>query len=350
MIKPTTNDMKTVVFDAVTPYQLLTASILCQNYYKKDKTVLLLNTTHFQAIEQLVLRLTEAKIFSQIVLVSDGRDTPDTIAKADNLLTEGIDIFHFSSFSSAGSCHLYNKLMGSAKISITEEGAATYNLFEHYEHYLKFYKNPYASMVDLTKADEILVFNKALYMSDYQEKVQEIIFDTDFNLTDFVEKINIVFDYQFTPLPSQAIFFSQNFLDYGVVLRQDYCDFIERLVEIFGTSLAVKPHPMDKAIDIYEAYGLSLLPQSVPWEVIVLNHLVENKTLNKILLSIGSTSLISESLLLKHFECDFKNILLFELFATPFNDVSRKFYKRAAKAVDFCYDAPISYEALARLV
>jgi predicted HAD superfamily hydrolase len=321
---------KRVIFDASTPYQLLTNIIISKNYYSSDIKILLLHKSRFEDIENLHKRLVDSDLFDEVYIMKEVANYPvmlpillDQIAQYDLC---SADIFHFSSYSSVFSTKIYNSIKDSAKIYLTEEGLASYNLARSYQEYIDTFDGKIrADKIDLDRIDKIFVYNKELFMSDIDIPLEQINVDNIFDNREFIEKLNYIFDYKYKKIKEHNIFFTQNFLAYNVVSKEDIYNFFEKLSTILKDDLIINLHPFDSAVDIYKSLGIKILDgiKQVPWELILINHINNSTKDDKLnMISVSSTSLSCNELLLNGIKKDMKieSIYLYKLFDTPYND------------------------------
>jgi hypothetical protein len=342
--------MKKILFDAHTPYQLMVAVAISYKYYRSDFTVIIIGDALFKNSDNLKVNIEKTNIFNQVEVSNDRVSKEELIEQINDFNLDDVDIFHFSSYSAASSCYLYNMLVKKAKLILNEEGVATYDLYNKYNEYKELFPSKKREDVDLGALSEIWVFNQLLYTSNSKEKIREINLRDMRDETFLIESLNIIFDYQYKKIKEKNIFFTQNFLDYGVVTADEVEDFFRNIKQVYHDDFILKLHPFDNNIEIYKRLNIKVLldDKQVPWELIVLNHLEKNAFDKKVLITVSSTSLSAFHLFLKYKVCDDKSqyILMTKLFQTPFNEASENYYNRLAECSDFDYKIVNSYDEL----
>jgi hypothetical protein len=343
--------MKKVLFDAHTPFQLMVAVSIAYVYYPNDCTTLVLGNALFTNPLDLKKRIQSSNIFDRVELTNEIQTKQNIVAEVNSFELEKTDIYHFSSYSTISSCYIYNILVDKAKIILNEEGGATYDLFKKYQEFKLLFPSESRDDIDLTKLSEIWVFNKLLYDSEFKERIKEIHLECMDDEIFFIRKLNDIFDYKFSEIKEKNIFFTQNFIDYGVVSYAEVEDFFNSLVKVFKNDIVLKLHPFDKSTAMYEKLNIKYLQnmEQVPWELVLLNHLAEKKLQPKTFLTIGSSSFCSFSLFLKYKALDTNNHqyrLMTRLLDTPFNKSFEEYYERLNRYTGFEYDLVKSFDSL----
>lgn len=341
--------MKKIIFDVTTPYQLLIALITCEIFYKQDFTILLINNSLFNNVEDLAKRVILSRLFNQVNIINEKSSKENIISQINSLKLLDADVYHFSSYSSVYSCYLFNNVSKKTTIILNEEGIATYNLFLNYKKYHALFPTNPCDYVDLNKLSKIYVLKKELYLSDNETIVESLPVYKIKNDNNFINKINFIFNYSYNEIKETNIFFTQNFLDYKIVTESEIEDFFKRLKKILNEDLILKLHPFDKHISLYKKLGLKVLEMDsqTPWEIIVYNHILNNKFNTKNLLTIGSTSLCNTYLFFHtSLNCDIKFKILSNLFYTPFNDATKQFYDNLTAKMSFTYSLINEFDEL----
>ena len=332
--------MKKIVFDVTTPYQLLIALFTRELFYKKEFSILLINNSLFTNVENLAKRVILSNLFNQVNIINEKNSKEKVIKQIDSLKLFDSDIYHFSSYSSIYSCYLFNNVNNTTKIILNEEGIATYNLFLNYKKYRELFPINQCDIVDLNKLSKIYVLKKELYISQNKNIVKSLPIDKIKNINTFIKKINLVFNYSYSEIKESNIFFTQNFLDYEVVTKEEVEKFFKILKKTFNKNIVLKLHPFDKNIELYRNIGLDTLEidSQTPWELIVYNHIINKNFNKKNLLTIGSTSLSNTYLFFhKILNDSIKFKLLSNLFNTPFNKDTEQFYNNLSSKTNFKY-------------
>lgn len=332
--------MKKIIFDVTTPYQLLIALLTREIFYKQDFTILLINNSLFNNVEDLAKRVVLSNLFNQVSIINEKSSKENIINQINSLKLLDADIYHFSSYSSVYSCYLFNNVSKKTTIILNEEGIATYNLFFNYKKYHALFPTNRCEYIDLNKLSKIYVLKKELYLSDNETIVESLPIYKIRNNDSFIKEVNFIFNYSYNEIKETNIFFTQNFLDYKVVTETDIENFFKRLKKTLNEDIVLKLHPFDKHVLLYKKLGLKVLEtdSQIPWEIIVYNHISNNKFNTKNLLTIGSTSLCNTYLF---FHTTLNNNVKFKilsnLFYTPFNKATKHFYDNLTAKMDFTY-------------
>lgn len=332
--------MKKIVFDVTTPYQLLIATITSEIFYKNDFTILLINNFLFTDLENLEQRIFNSKLFNQVNIINEKASKESIKLQIDCLKLFDCDIYHFSSYSSIYSCYLFNNVSNKTTLILNEEGIASYDLFINYKKYRDLFPLSKCDFVDLNKLEKIYVLEKNLYISENKNIVESLPINKIENINIFIENLNYIFNYSYSEIKEDSIFFTQNFIDYKVVTKNDIEIFFTNLKQVYGENLILKLHPFDKNTELYKNLGLKILDENnqIPWEVIVYNHILNTQFNKKTLLTIGSTSLCNTYLFFqKNLNTNIKFKILCDLFNTPFNESTKKFYYNLSTKTDFKY-------------
>lgn len=343
--------MKRILFDVNTPFQLLIACTISEIYYKEDDKTLLLSNSLLKDLENLKERIITSTFFSRVHIINEKISKEEIIKQIQVLnIIEKTDIFHFSSYSTVFSCYIYNNLPNSSTIILNEEGAASYDLFNKYSQFRENFPNLRADVIDLNKLNRIYLLNEKLYISERKDLINQIKINKIKDIKSFIKKLNAIYNYYPKSIKEKAIFFTQNFIDYNIIKKDEIIDFCIKLKEIYKDEIIFKLHPFDKLHEMYNSLNIKYLDinSQIPWELIVYNEILDNKVFEKTLLSVGSTSLASEQMYLKDISnlIKTKNILLIDIFHTPFNKNTNIFYSNLSKKTSFKYFCPKNYKEL----
>ncbi len=315
-----------VIYDATTHYMLMNAWLTAKLKHDVDYNVLYLNTALIHDAENVKNRLMSTDVFQEVILIRDSLNY--TVRNLLNNLPKAPSCYHFMCYGAHYAVQLFMFCQQQRiPIILTDEGMATYSPFKSYQRFYELFQKNGLQPLDLQAVDEIWVLNKSWFTHQVSQNIVEIplraaLFNPILR-NEIVSGLNKVFAYEHQPIIEKNIFFTQNFYTYGTITPDEQVQFFASIAMKFQDGLAFKLHPAE-SIHFYQHRGLRLLDlsNSVPWELVLMNQLIDQQTQNLNLISVGSTSIFSKGLLYNDdFSCNINSIALFDLSPTSIKEL-----------------------------
>ncbi|GEM_PF-2526150 len=306
---------KKVCFFVVTVYHLVTSIILCKTIYRDYNKILVISDSH-KSLAITYDKVKDAKIFNDIIYLKENQDYERYSFNDVNRMTSDIEIFHFFTWCSYMSMRIFDFIDRDTKIILTDEGLATYSIKEGLEVWIENYGQNKGAPFDLYRIDEILLYNKDIYIGEFKNPpISEI--DTHclkdkILFEELINDINYIFNYK-EEEDNNVIFFDQ-YLSLVNVLsvkeEREILKAISELSEIYP--IVVKKHTLER-LNKYSDLKLKLYKYGdIPWEVVALNSLNKGKKV-KTYISYVSTCMLTDFMLLKNFDTNNNYIFLYKI-------------------------------------
>lgn len=293
---------------AHSPFTIFTCALIGEIYYKEDYRILIMGNPVDEDFEN---RVKDSDFFQEICLFDQREKTIRRIENTvDSFLSnhKDIDEYFMCVFSDGYSIMLAHRLLGKAKINIFPEGCAALRLKERIglvfnevygkDRMLKEFFQKYKIEFDLFS--KTWVFDLEIEQGDLG--VEKKIIDVRRILKNkkknkIVDRLNILYGYR--PGRDYSIFFLDDTLAASDLLDG------EAEIKIFDVlfsglkkkKILVKGHPgqdflMEKLR--FEKYGVDFYENSnMPWEIMLLNILKDNREGITIITSLLATSVMS---------------------------------------------------------
>lgn len=334
---------RNILFHCTTAYTAFNAAVISKLWYSSDTTILLVPTSRdiFKFYE--ILKKNNSIFSNVLILEENGLDKSKTDIQYI-IDRYAIDIYHFFILNPYV-IQFINLLDSNVKIILTEEGTLTYQPIAHTKQSIDNGRLTYIEEGELIRlfdrVDEVAVYEPKMFDGSLDVPVTKIDISQITNskhANEYISALNDLFGYRHSNMISKYIYFDVYFSE-GNFIKIDYeREFLQNLLNIFSESdFCVKLHPHESkeyGRYRYKYKDVKTMDMSnIPWELILLNILINDKRTPLVLMSIDSTAIFNSLLLCEGLDNDIEVISFIEMFKTEFYDycVYEKKYNNAQK-------------------
>lgn len=313
---------KKVCFACVYAGNIFLSYILSKTVYRNDYKILILSERYNKAIYSNIIE--KCNIWDKVIIIKDVEGPAKFSKKIKIELSQidfkSIDKIHCFNFPhNAYSVILFDYILENTQVIFTVSSMATYYYKERFLN-LKSIKQ-YANMkLDLDRISEIWLYDKNLYVSKLLKRplrdieLSKYISDNKL-LNEFCNELNKIFSYKNESLTYDVIFFDQP-VHLKCLSRDKERELFSMILNEFqNRKVLVKSHPR-RLLEKYEDFKVGIINEfKVPWEVILLNEINNNRLdlNNKIFITYFSESLLTTCIILNKLNIPHKAIWLKEL-------------------------------------
>ena len=305
-----------VCFACGTVYQIFVAYILSIGEYKNCAKILVIADSAIKSCRELVVRLKDLAIWDEVILIHE-KDTPveQVESQVNAVIAREFDVLHFFSYGHLFSRIFLNNIPDCMRVILTEEGKMTYKPIAEYNKWRQYFvynsgglEQRY-SVIDWDRIDEVWVFDPRLRDGSLARPVKEIdlssILKDPEETKEAINKLNYIFDYQYKDNHFEIVYFDNYFSSINILSLAAERYFLSKVNEIReGYDLYIKTHPGEEkglAEIRFEGLNVKFINNSVPWEVIYLNHIFHHGDDKLVLLAPSSTAAHNSILIGKYF-------------------------------------------------
>lgn len=334
-----------VLFKCSSLYTIFTAAVLCELYYKDEKTILVLSSQSNNIMKQFFDNFQKTKeFFDEIIILNeasiDKKDIEERVAEI--LHKYKIDIFHMFMYDTY-SLFFQKMLPLDTKIIYTEEGSMIYQPKKSYDAASKtiFFCNRLSNIIsmDWERINEVNLyaveaFDRSIDVPVKKIEIEKLINDK-IRMGEFLRKINFFFNYCPQEEDYNIVFFDSNLCQIGYIQSDFERRILKYLLKIIGDEkYIIKLHPHEEN-DFYKFRycnkQVNIQKESkLPWEIIFLNKMYKNPMQKLVIMACASTAEYNSIILGK--QC-FPNIKFISLI-----DITKPYMTEKHKIAEQLYD------------
>ena len=278
--------MQEILILCTSPYQLLVANQLKEQYFKDDKVSLAVGDT-IANVSDLFLRLRQEDAFERVLLwkikgivrfglsekLKDAisyRNQANRYTKELDGLDRNYDVFLYANISRIAGyvARRLTTINPNLTIQMFEDGFSTYSSYTG-DYLEKRSVKHWFTRRSLWKTRELFIFNPDIMAWRPTFHVTKI--SSDFSQV-FLNRINRIFGYGFLKddYNKRVIFFEESYSADGKTV--DDVDLLEEIAKVVGKdNIIVKIHPRNPTNRFSEHGFVTNTNTSIPWEVILIN-------------------------------------------------------------------------------